>query len=134
MPDSRRLQPWEAVGWPVNWSAIWVGALATLAVGLVLGLIGTAIGAYQETHIVSWHKFHIWTLVLSVCGAFYSFAVGGWVTARSWEPSPKSCCTSDRQSSRSQSCWCWRRWAPPATSVCGTEASPARRCGVSGVV
>jgi hypothetical protein len=81
-PDSRSLQPWEAVGWPVNWSAIWVGALAALAVGLVLGLIGTAIGAYQETHIVSWHKLHIWTLVLSVCGAFFSFAVGGWVTGK----------------------------------------------------
>jgi hypothetical protein len=66
----------------VNWSAIWVGALAALAVGLVFGLIGTAIGAYQEARIVSWHKFHMWTLVLSVCGAFFAFTVGGWATGR----------------------------------------------------
>ena len=82
MPDSRGVQRWETVGWPVNWSAIWVGALAALAVGLIFGLIGTAIGAYQEARIVSWHKFHMWTLVLSVCGAFFAFTVGGWATGR----------------------------------------------------
>jgi len=32
--------------WPA-WSAIWVGALTALAVGLVIGLIGYAIGAHQ---------------------------------------------------------------------------------------
>ena len=36
-----------ARAWPVNWSAIWVGALASLAVALIFGLIGTAIGAHQ---------------------------------------------------------------------------------------
>lgn len=82
MPDSRGVQRWDTAGWPVNWSAIWIGALAALAVGLVFGLIGTAIGAYQETRIVSWHKFQMWTLVLSVCGAFFAFAAGGWVTGK----------------------------------------------------
>jgi len=82
MPDSRVVQRWETVSWPVNWSAVWVGALAALAVGLVFGLIGTAIGAYQEAHIVSWRKFHFWALVLSVCGAFFAFAVGGWAAGK----------------------------------------------------
>jgi hypothetical protein len=76
------VQRWETVSWPVNWSAVWVGALAALAVGLVFGLIGTAIGAYQEAHIVSWRKFHMWALVLSVCGAFFAFAVGGWAAGK----------------------------------------------------
>jgi uncharacterized membrane protein YeaQ/YmgE (transglycosylase-associated protein family) len=82
MMESRVVQRWEIVGWPVNWSAIWIGALAALAVGLVFGLVGTAIGAYQEMHIVSWRKFHFWTLVFSVCGAFFAFAVGGWVAGK----------------------------------------------------
>jgi uncharacterized membrane protein YeaQ/YmgE (transglycosylase-associated protein family) len=84
MPESRgvQVQKWETVGWPVNWSAIWIGALAALAMALVFGLIGAAIGAYQETRIVSWHKFQIWALVLSVCGAFFAFVVGGWATGK----------------------------------------------------
>jgi len=82
MTDSRGAQKWEAVGWPVNWSAIWIGALAALAVGLVFGLIGTAVGAYQEARIVSWHRFHVWALVLSVCGAFFAYVAGGWATGK----------------------------------------------------
>lgn len=82
MPESRGVQRWEVVGWPVNWSAIWIGALAALAVGLVFGLIGTAIGAYQEARIVSWHRFHRWALILSVCGAFFAFVAGGWATGK----------------------------------------------------
>ena len=27
--------------WPVSWSAIWIGALVALAVGMIIGLIGT---------------------------------------------------------------------------------------------
>lgn len=82
MPDPRGVQRWESVSWPVNWSAIWVGALAALAAGLIFGLIGTAIGAHQEAHIVSWRKFQMWTLVLSVCGAFFAFAIGGWTAGK----------------------------------------------------
>ena len=82
MPDPRGVQRWETVNWPVNWSAVWVGALAALAVGLIFGLIGTAIGAYQGAHIESWRKFHMWALVLSVCGSFFAFAVGGWAAGK----------------------------------------------------
>lgn len=84
MAESRAgaVQRWEAVHWPVNWSAVWVGALAALAVGLIFGLMGIALGAYQDTRIVSWHKFQMWALVLSVCGAFFSAVVGGWTAGK----------------------------------------------------
>ena len=72
----------EMATWPVSWSAIWIGALAALAVSLIFGLIGTAVGAYGDIHIVSWHKFHVIALVLSVCGAFFAFVVGGWAAGK----------------------------------------------------
>jgi hypothetical protein len=73
---------WEMATWPVSWSAIWIGALAALAVSLIFGLIGIAVGAYEDIHIVSWHKFHMMALVLSVCGAFFAFVVGGWTAGK----------------------------------------------------
>jgi uncharacterized membrane protein YeaQ/YmgE (transglycosylase-associated protein family) len=84
MADSRggAVQRWETASWPVSWSAIWIGALAALAVSLIFGLIGIAVGAYEEIHIVNWHKFHVVALVLSVCGAFFAFVVGGWTAGR----------------------------------------------------
>src|SRR5215471_3954299 len=78
MQESRVVQQWEIV----NWSAVWVGALAALALGLIFGLVGTAVGAYQEMHVVSWLKFHTWSLIFSVCGAFFAFALGGWVAGK----------------------------------------------------
>jgi uncharacterized membrane protein YeaQ/YmgE (transglycosylase-associated protein family) len=80
--DSRTNVRLEMATWPVSWSAIWIGALAALAVSLIFGLIGIAVGAYEETHIVSWHKFHVMALVLSVCGAFFAFVVGGWTAGK----------------------------------------------------
>ncbi len=84
MVESRStvVQRWEAAPWLVNWSAVWVGALAMLTVGLIFGLMGIALGAYQEARIVSWHKFQMWALVLSVCGAFFSSVVGGWTAGK----------------------------------------------------
>ena len=76
---------WQSACWPLSWSAVWVGALAAIAAGLVIGLAGIAIGAYPvgaEARIASWRKFHVAALVWSVCGAFFSFVVGGWVAAR----------------------------------------------------
>jgi hypothetical protein len=80
-----RYEGWECSGWPVNWSAIWIGALAALAVALIIGLVGIAIGAYQlgpESRIVSWRKFQLAALVFSVGGAFFAFVVGGWVAGK----------------------------------------------------
>jgi hypothetical protein len=72
--------PWRQ--WPVAWSAIWVGALAALAVGLVIGLIGFAVGANEVSRVVTFKKVRMITLAFSIGGAFFAFVVGGWVAAR----------------------------------------------------
>src|SRR5262249_34930201 len=82
MPESRVVERWEIVNWPGNWSAVWVGALAALAVGLIVGRVGTAVGAYQEMDIVRWRKVQLGSAVFRVCGAFFAFAVGGWVAGK----------------------------------------------------
>lgn len=70
--------------WPVAWSPVWVGTLAALAVGLLIGLIGFAVGAHEvaSSRIVKWSNVRLVTVVFSVAGAFFSFVVGGWVVAR----------------------------------------------------
>jgi hypothetical protein len=69
--------------WPV-WSAVWVGALSALAVGLVIGLIGYAIGAHQLTapRTTTFSNARLVTTIFSVAGAFFAFVVGGWVAGR----------------------------------------------------
>jgi uncharacterized membrane protein YeaQ/YmgE (transglycosylase-associated protein family) len=68
--------------WPVYWSAIWAGALSALALALIFGLIGTALGAHQVgKKVVNLHDMTFWGLVFSVAGAFFSFVLGGWVAS-----------------------------------------------------
>jgi hypothetical protein len=68
--------------WPVAWSAVWVGALAALAVAIVIGLIGFAVGAHEVSRAASWRNVRLLSLIFNVGGAFFSFVVGGWVAAR----------------------------------------------------
>jgi hypothetical protein len=71
--------------WPVHWSGVWVGALAALALGLVLGLAGIAVGAHQtgiNARITKWSEVGLAALIFSVAGAFFSFVVGGWVAGK----------------------------------------------------
>lgn len=71
--------------WPVNWSAVWVGTLAALAVALILGLIGIAVGAHllgPENRVVDLHKMSIGALIFSVCAAFFAFVAGGWTAGK----------------------------------------------------
>jgi hypothetical protein len=70
--------------WPVDWSAVWVGALSAVVVGLIIALIGVAVGAHRTaaTRIVHWNEFGLGTLIFAVCGAFLPFVVGGWVAGR----------------------------------------------------
>jgi hypothetical protein len=85
MAERRTYQGWECASWPVSWSAIWVGALAALAVALIIGLIGFTVGAYQvgpDARIMSWKKVQILTLVFSICGAFFAFVIGGWTAGK----------------------------------------------------
>ncbi|MBI4497344.1 MAG: hypothetical protein HY689_05540 [Chloroflexi bacterium] len=77
---AERWQPW-----PVNWSAVWVGALAALATALVFGLVGIALGAHQlgpAQRITDWGGVGLGVLAFSVFGAFLSFVVGGWIAGR----------------------------------------------------
>ena len=69
--------------WPV-WSAVWVGALSALAVGLIIGLIGYAIGAHQLAgpRTMTFKNIRMITMIFNVAGAFFAFVVGGWVAAR----------------------------------------------------
>lgn len=71
--------------WPINWSAIWVGALAALTVALIISLIGAALGAHQlgpGGRIATLKDVGVGALVFSVLGAFFSFVVGGWVAGK----------------------------------------------------
>jgi hypothetical protein len=69
----------------VNWTAVWLGALAAFCAVLLFGLIGIALGAHllgPEHRVVDLKKLGLGTLVFSVFGAFFSFVVGGWVAVK----------------------------------------------------
>jgi hypothetical protein len=69
--------------WPVSWSAVWVGALAALALGLIIGLVGFAVGAHEmSTRIVKWNTVRLISVIFSIGGAFFAFVLGGWAAAR----------------------------------------------------
>lgn len=71
--------------WPINWSSIWVGALAALALALIFSLVGASIGAHQlgpGGRIARWSEVGFGGLVFAVFGAFFSFVVGGWVAGK----------------------------------------------------
>ena len=69
--------------WPI-WSAVWVGALAAIAVGLIIGLIGFAVGAHElaAPRFTTWKNVRLITSIFNIAGAFFAFVVGGWVAAR----------------------------------------------------
>ena len=72
----------EWTRWPIAWSAIWVGALTALAVGLIIGLLGFALGAHEAARYVDWKKVRLVSLIFSIGGAFFAFVAGGWAAAR----------------------------------------------------
>jgi hypothetical protein len=69
-------------GWPVYWSAVWVGALTALVIGLILGLTSSAVGAHEAGRLASFHKVGIIALCFAVGGAFAANAVGAWVATK----------------------------------------------------
>jgi hypothetical protein len=69
----------------VNWTAVGVGALTAFSLLLLFGLAGIAIGAHllePEHRVVDLRKLGMWTLIFSVCGAFFSFVAGGWAAGK----------------------------------------------------
>ena len=73
---------WRA--WPVSWSGVWIGALSALALGLIIGLVGYAVGAHEiaSPRIIKWSTVRLTTVLFSICGAFFAYVLGGWVAAR----------------------------------------------------
>ncbi len=72
----------EWTRWPIAWSAVWVGALTALAVGLIIGLIGFALGANETARYVDWKKIRVIGAVFAVGGSFFAAVAGGWTTVR----------------------------------------------------
>src|SRR3954470_23066869 len=73
------------IAWPVHWSAISVGSLASVAGVIAFGLIGTAVGAHlvgPEHRVVDLHNTGIFTLAFSVFSAFFACVIGGWIAAK----------------------------------------------------
>lgn len=77
--------PVKWVHWPVNWSAVIVGALTTLALILIFGLIGLAVGAHllgPSRVVLEWKTLAWLGLAFNVCGVFFAFVGGGWVGSK----------------------------------------------------
>lgn len=78
--ESGGVEAWRA--WPVYWSAVWVGALSTIALAIVFGLVSVAVGAHvlgSGSQITNWADVSREGVVFAVFGAFLSAALGGWV-------------------------------------------------------
>jgi hypothetical protein len=74
---------WTA--WPVNWTAVIVGALAAIVAAVLFGIIGTAIGAHKtgiEGRITSWSGVGFASLAFAVISSFFAFVIGGWIAGR----------------------------------------------------
>ena len=83
IPAETPVEKWNA--WPVNWSAVWVGTLASVAAVVLFGLIGVAVGAHllgPEHRVVDYKKAGFTTLAFSVFAAFLAFVIGGWIAAK----------------------------------------------------
>jgi hypothetical protein len=71
--------------WPVNWTAVIVGAMAAVVAVVLFGLIGIAIGAHKtgvEGRITSWSGVGFAGLAFAVISSFFAFVIGGWVAGR----------------------------------------------------
>jgi ABC-type Fe3+ transport system permease subunit len=69
----------------VNWTAVWIGAMATFSMVLLFGLVGTALGAHlltPEQRLVDVRKLALGTVIFSVFAAFVASALGGWVAGK----------------------------------------------------
>ena len=68
--------------WPINWSAAWAGALTSLALSVILGLIATVIGASSAHPFTSFHTVALVSLVAVVLASFFAFFAGGWTAGK----------------------------------------------------
>ena len=68
--------------WRVDWSAVWVGGLTAVVVGLLIGMSGFAVGAHEASTTIDWHKVRLLGAAFSIGGAFFAFVAGGWAAGR----------------------------------------------------
>jgi hypothetical protein len=68
--------------WRVYWTAVWVGALTSIALALLFGLLAAAIGAEAVGGRLGPEDLGVGDLVAAVCGAFFAFVAAGWVASR----------------------------------------------------
>jgi hypothetical protein len=83
--NAQELQHERWAHWHIHWTGIWVGGLAAFSMVLLFGLVGTALGAHllgPEHRIIDLKKTGIGALIFSICGSFFSFAIGGWIAAK----------------------------------------------------
>src|SRR5579863_4001774 len=68
--------------WPIKWGDAWAGALTSLAVSVVLGLVATVIGASAAHPLTSFHTVALVDLIAIVLAGFFAFLAGGWVAGK----------------------------------------------------
>ena len=66
--------------WPIYWSAVWVAALAGVALALIFGLLGITLGIGMSTRGV--RSPGLGGAIVSVLGAFLAFAAAGWIAGK----------------------------------------------------
>jgi hypothetical protein len=69
----------------VFWGPVILGAMAAVVATVILGLIGTAIGAHKagaEGRITTWSGVGFAGLVYAVISSFFAFVIGAWVAVR----------------------------------------------------
>jgi len=71
-------------GWHIDWSAVWVGALAMLVAGALFSFIALGVGAQKavDARVLKWADIPFATIAFSVFGAFLASAIGAWVAGR----------------------------------------------------
>lgn len=75
-------RPETWVAWAVNWSAVWVGALASLTAALIFGLLGSAAGATSAEKFSSFTTISRIDVAIVICAAFFAFVIGGWCAGK----------------------------------------------------
>jgi hypothetical protein len=81
--DRKVYETWRH--WPVNWSAVIVGVLSTMAIALIVTLVAVAVGAHNldpTVRVVDVKKISLTAMIISVASAFFAFVVGGWVAGK----------------------------------------------------
>jgi hypothetical protein len=78
-----REDAWTA--WPVYWTPVIVGALASVVAVVLFGVIGTAVGSWKagnEGRVTDFSGIGRVAVAYAVFASFLAFVIGGWIAAR----------------------------------------------------